>query len=415
MLAHIYTWTALALKILWLYAWYGKTTTFYKRALQRLRDENILFTKIFQSLANSSNIFCVPELKTELQHYSANTSYTESEINYEMLDQIEQTYNLQIDRRVINSGMIALVFKGYDTSGTPVIIKMKRRDINAQLQKGCDSVVAFYKFISYWYPKNIYVRVLKPFITNIDDIIEQCDFVHEIANMRQAKDDYAPLDFIKIPVAYNKSPSETEYIVMEFIEGSHTLHDATSEDERLRYMEQYGTFTTYAFLYNAMQHTDLHSGNILFTPTGLGIIDFGMATQVTEESHEIALSIAEIIRDQIPLHEIDFVETFKHVFSPPLNKADITDLQKTEDIVMAIAQPLFDNIELDELNVTDNLMALSEYLGREVLLNKDIYKIILGLSMMSGKINIMGPHFPNSRLMEVERKALMNAYALVMK
>ena len=127
------------------------------------------------------------------------------------------------------------------------------------------------------------------------------------------------------------------------------------------------------------------------------------------------LSTAEIVRDQKPMHEIDFIETFKNVFVPPLNKAEIKDIEKVENIIVSISQPLLENIDLDELNVTDNLMALSEYLGREVVLHKEMYKIILGLSMMSGKINIMGPHFPNSHLMEVERKALQNAYALVMK
>jgi predicted unusual protein kinase regulating ubiquinone biosynthesis (AarF/ABC1/UbiB family) len=399
---------------MWLYLWYDKPT-FYKKALQCLRDENILFTKIFQSLANSSNVQCVPELKAELQHYSANTSYTESEIDYETLDQIEQAYNLQIDRRVINSGMIALVFKGYDADGTPVIIKLKRRDITNRLKKACESVVALYKFISYWYPKNIYVRVLKPFITNIDDIIEQCDFACEISNMKKAKEDYEPLDFIKIPIVYNESPTETDYIVMEFIDGTHTLPDATTEDERLEYMEKFGTFTTYAVLYNALQHTDLHSGNILFTPTGLGIIDFGMATQLSDEIHEVILSIAEIIRDQTPLHEIDVIDSFKDIFVPPLNKAEITDIVRVEDIIISIAQPLADNIDLDELNITDSIEVLAQHLGRDIVLNKDVYKIILGLSMMSGKINIMGPHFPNSRLIEIERRALQNAYALIMR
>jgi hypothetical protein len=140
-----------------------------------------------------------------------------------------------------------------------------------------------------------------------------------------------------------------------------------------------------------------------------------MATQLTEESHEMMLSTAEIIRDQTPLHEIDFIDKFKHVFSPPLNKAEIKDIEKVENIIVSIAQPLIENIDLDELNVTDNLTALSEYFGREVVLHKEMYKIILGLSMMSGKINIMGPHFPNSRLIEIERRALQNAYALIMR
>ena len=311
--------------------------------------------------------------------------------------------------------MIALVFKGYDTSGTPIIIKLKRKDITQHLQKGCDSISLFYSYAAWYAPKNIYVRILKPFITNISDIVEQCNFAQEIANMKKAKEEYEPLTFIQIPAVYNKTPTETEYIVMEFIEGIHVLPPNTSEDIRLDYMEKFGTFTTYGFLYNAIQHTDLHSGNILFTPTGLGVIDFGMAIQVSDEIHEIILSVAEIIKDQPPFHDIDFIEKFKDLFSPPLIKAEIKNPQKVEDIIISIAQPLIESIEIDELNITDNISVLSEHLGREIVLNRDVYKILLGLSMMTGKVTILGPHYPNTKLIEIERRAVRNAYALIMK
>jgi tRNA A-37 threonylcarbamoyl transferase component Bud32 len=413
--SHVYTWAKLLSYISGLYLWYGRTPIFYKKTLQLLRNENILFTKIFQSLANSSNFHASPELKHQFQLYAANTSYSDSEIDYECLDKIEQDYTLQLDRRVINSGMIALVFKGYDASGTPIIIKLKRKNITQHLQKGCDSIALFYNYAAWYAPQNIYVRILKPFITNISDIVEQCNFTQEIANMKRAKEDYEPLTFIQIPTVYNKSPAETEYIVMECIEGTHVLPPNTSEEVRLDYMEKFGTFTTYGFLYNAIQHTDLHSGNILFTPTGLGVIDFGMTIQVSDEIHDILLAVGEIIKNQPPLHEIDFIDTFKELFAPPLIKADIKNPQKVEDIIISIAQPLIEAIEFDELNITDNLSVLSEHLGREIVLNRDVYKILLGLSMMTGKVTILGPHYPNAKLMDIERRALRNAYALIMK
>jgi len=412
---HLYTWIKLLSNIGCLYLWYGKTSTFYKKTLQLLRDENLLFTKVFQSLANSNNFHASPELKQQLQLYAANTSYTESEIDYESLDKIEQGYALQLDRRVINSGMVALVFKGYDASGTPVIVKLKRKNIAQHLQKGCDSIALLYTYAAWWSPKNIYVRILKAFVTNIHDIIDQCDCIQEIANMKQAKEDYAPLEFIQIPTVYNKSSSETEYIVMEFIDGTHLLPPNTTEEERQAYMEKFGTFTSYGFLYNAIQHTDLHSGNVLFTPRGLGIIDFGMAIQVSDEIHDILLSVGEIIRDQPPLHEIDFIERFKDIFSPPLVKAEIKDPRKVEDSIISIAQPLIEEIEIDELNITDTMTVLSEHLGHEVVLNRDIYKILLGLSMMTGKVTILGPHYPNSKLKEIEQRAVRNAYAIILK
>jgi predicted unusual protein kinase regulating ubiquinone biosynthesis (AarF/ABC1/UbiB family) len=410
------SWVLLAPQLIYQYIWCRDYKLFYKNALQLLRNKNILFTKIFQFLANSTTVGLDPDLRTELQQYTANTSYTESEINYETLDQIEAEYNVQLDRRVINSGMIALVFKGTDDSGKPIIVKLKRRNITQQLQEGCASVMAMYKYASYFCPKNLYVRILRPFITNIDDIIEQCDFSNEIANLRTAKEDFEPLPFVQIPTVYNKRVgSSTDYILMEYIEGTHTLPLDTPDEKRFQIMEQFCTFMSYAFLYNAIQHTDLHSGNFLFTQGGLGIIDYGMAIKPTEDTHDILLSVANMIHEQPPIHTIDFIDTFKDLFVPPLNKATIDNPREVEDLCISIAQPLLEQIEFDELNITDSLAKISALLNHETTLNKDVYKIILGLSMMAGKTSILRPDFSDrTKVHEIERRGLSNAYALIL-
>lgn len=406
------SWALVATRLLFQYMWYGYSRAFYKNVLQLLRNKNILFTKIFQSLANSNNVHIDPDLRTELHQYTTNTSYTESEINYETLEQIETDYTVQIDRRVINSGMIALVFKGTNSSGQPVIVKLKRRAITQQLQEGCASVLLLYKYISYFFPKNIYVRILRPFITNIEDIIEQCDFSNEITNLRMAKEDFEPLPFIQIPTVYNhRVGPATEYILMEYIDGTHTLPLDTPDEKRFQILEKFCTFVSYAFLYNAIQHTDLHSGNVLFTPNGIGIIDYGMAIKASDETHDILLSIATILHDQPPLHTIDFIDTFKDLFAPPLDKATMSDVQQVEDACFAIAEPLIDQLEFDELNITDRLANISGLLNQETTLNRDVYKIILGLSMMAGKKSILRPDFSDiQKIHEIERKGLQNAY-----
>lgn len=406
------SWTLTSLKLLYQYFWYGSSTTFYRAALQLLRKENILFTKIFQSLAHSESVS--PDLRSELQHYTANTSYTESEIDYETLDYLEQNYGIQVDRRVINSGMIALVFKGVDASGQPIIVKLKRRNILQHLQEGCSVVSTLYGYVKYWAPKNLYVRILRPFILNIHEIIDQCDFSTEIANLKQAKEDFEPLAFIQIPTVYNKPAVAPNYILMEHIAGTHVLPPNTTEKVRADYLEKFATFVSYGFLFNAVQHTDLHSGNVLFTENGLGIIDYGMAIQLNDETHDMLLSTAAIIRDRPPLHTIDFIETFKDLFVPRLVKEELTDSVAVEDMCISIAQPLIEHIDFDELNITDNLAKLSVLLGREVILHRDIYKIILGFSMMAGKHMIFGPNYPNTeQIHEIERRGLRNAYALI--
>jgi len=421
LLSHICIWFKISVQALFLYAWFGKTAAFYERVLHLLRTENILFTKIFQSLANSSHEQIPPDLRIQLRRYNANASYTELDINYEALDAIEIEHNIQIDRTVINSGMIALVFRGTDASGAPVIVKLRRRNITETLHKGCQSITDLYNTVAHWYPQNIYVRILRPFIRNIDDIIDQCNFSREIANLKVAKEDFAPLSFIQIPTVYNRSEQaetesdEIEYILMEYIDGVHTLPTSTPIDVRLKYMEQYFTCFFFALIANTIHNTDLHSGNILFTESGIGMIDYGMAVQLNDEWHDAMLSIAELVKEKRPVNEIDFIETFKGIFEPPLNKAEIHNVRVVEELCAGILQPMLDNMEQDELKVTDNLMRISQELGRSVELNRNMYSLILGYSMMSGQNVIMGLNHPHKDIIrEMQERAMNKAFMLVM-
>jgi predicted unusual protein kinase regulating ubiquinone biosynthesis (AarF/ABC1/UbiB family) len=420
LLAHIYIWVKISIQALFLYAWFGKTAAFYERVLHLLRTENILFTKIFQSLANSSHEQIPPELRDQLRRYNANASYTDADINYEVLDEIEIEHGIQIDRTVINSGMIALVFKGIDASGTPVIVKLRRRGITESLRAGCRSITDLYNTVAQWYPQNIYIRILRPFIRNIDDIIDQCNFSREIANLKTAKEDFIPLTFIQIPTVYNRpdqtnQTNQTEYILMEYIDGVHTLPPSTPHDVRLKYMEQYFICFFFALIANTIHNTDLHSGNIIFTESGIGMIDYGMAVQLNDEWHDAMLSIAELVREKRPVHEIDFIETFKGIFEPPLNKAEIQNVRVVEELCADILQPMLDNMEQDELKVTDNLMLISQELGRSVELNRNMYALILGYSMMSGQNVIMGLNHPyKDTIRELQDRAMDKAFMLVM-
>ena len=419
LLAHLYTWSKIAVQLLGLKIWYWRNTSeYFEKSLQLLRNENILFTKIFQSLAHSKYEHYSPELKSQLMHYTSNTSYTESEIDYETLTDIERSYNLQIDRRVVNSGMIALVFKGIRSDGEQIIVKIKRKGIRENLHKSCESVKFCYTYAIWWNPRNMLLKIIKPFIDNMEDIMNQCDFGKEISNLRQAKRDFASLSCITIPTVYNvdhdgHDSNDPPYILMNYIDGIHSLPNTTTDEQRFQYLEYFCKYLCFGFVHNTIQHTDLHSGNILFTPTGLGIIDFGMAVNLTHTMHDMILSCITLIIDQQQIHEIDFIDTFKDLFVPPLDKATIPShkIMEIEDICISITEPLTRSIEFDEVGITDDIQKLSTHLGRNVVLHKDLYKIMLGMTMMGNNAVIMGPNYPHiDRVRDVEERVLRETF-----
>ena len=109
---HLLTWLSLGTRTLGYYLWFQlllqDKVAFYEQTLQLLRSHNILFTKVFQSLTNSSSLNIEPDLQRVLTRYTTNVTYTEDEIDQVTIDEVEKNYDVRIDRRVVNSGMIAL-------------------------------------------------------------------------------------------------------------------------------------------------------------------------------------------------------------------------------------------------------------------------------------------------------------------
>jgi len=412
---HLIRWIQIATVAAYWYIRYDKPQ-FYRHLLQCLRQENILFTKIFQALANNTNLALEDELRQELRPYTTNASYTEAEINYEAIDEAEERYGVRLDRHVANSGMIALIFHGTDSSDNPVILKLKRNDIYNRLCEGCENVSAFYRWASYFWPRNFIVKALRPFFLNLTDILEQCDFGREIQNMTEAREDYAELGFVHIPAVRNSNDTDPEFILMDHIEGAHSLPAATSEEDRLATLFKFCLFVCFGYVSNAMQHIDLHSGNVIFMPNGdLGIIDFGLAFRFTDDEHETLISLGDLMRGTQALEDIDIIDVFKNIFLPPLRHEDITDPDQFADICRAIMRPILDYIDADELNLLDSIDRLGVLMNRDMVMTPHFYKIMLGMASMGQLYTIMGRNYENREMLRsIEIRAINAAFLKVL-
>lgn len=406
----------MALRIATSFVWYGRGPAFYRDTLQILRSHNLLFTKIFQSLANSTALQLPPPLRKELTAFTANCPYTLDEIDFECLDEVADKQNIRFDPLPKQAGMIALIFHGVNQeTGQHVILKLKRRQIEARLAVACQSIRALYDLMAHWFPQHILIRILHPFMENLEDILDQCDFGREIRNLRQARDDFAELPCVQIPevlLGRTTEPENPSYILMTCLHGTHTLNPDATKEERLRYFEYFCRFMCYGFIFNCLQHTDLHAGNILFMEGGIGVLDFGMAFQPSETVHDMILSVMMILFEERPFFEIDFIETFKEIVMPPLVRSEIRDVDAVENLCITIATPLLSSIEMDELNVLDTVQRMSALIGRPLVLHRDLYKLLLGMAMMGNNKTILGPAFSDPRaVLAIEKKVLIDIMA----
>ena len=343
-------------KIMWLvareyahYCWSGDYAQYVDNILLGLKSKVVLFTKIYQCLTNKEELLNNQVLYDGMKRYTSFATYTEDEINTECLDTIESTYGIIIDRRVIHSGMIALVYKGV-MDGRDIIVKIKRKGIVAKLIYSCEFIKAVYRV---WPIANNIYLILQPFVENIDDIIEQCDFGNEIRNLEIAKRDLGPLTFIHVPTPFNRDEhrqADTDFILMEYLAGDEM--PVLTEENKLIYFERFIELILYTHLNNIIYHADLHPGNLLYMSNGsFGLIDYGMAIHPSPVLQKISYSLITLLyttADSVNLDEtladVSFVEEFKELVIPPLDietleRAGLVD--KVETILRNISYPLF--------------------------------------------------------------------------
>ena len=247
-----------------------------------LTKENILYTKMFQSIALNHLVDNV--INNEILKYTDSAPYTEEDIDYEIFKKLQKYLEIDLENlpQPINSGMISLVYKmklneEYKTElpGSHVIVKIKRKNIEQRLYDGITQLRFFgwlCSFVPFLRMMNIPI-VLEKMCVNLND---QLDFQKEINNINETREACKHMDYIRVPTVFMKINNA---IIMEYLEGVPITKVHKSD------YETYGKMIIkYAFasFFHGIAHGDLHSGNILFMDSQIGIIDYGLMVRLDE-------------------------------------------------------------------------------------------------------------------------------------
>ncbi|MDA9072674.1 AarF/UbiB family protein [bacterium] len=274
------------------------------RITLRLASINILYVKMFQAIALNNKLID-ETINNKLLRFTDNVPWDYSDVNLSEIVEISKKFDLTLRQGYeipINSGMISLVFKAYkkDATQTPVILKIKRTNIEEKLNDAIDNLL-FSLYVLSFIPIFDKIQLANLINENIEIVRHQTNFLEEIENMSRMKHNCRNLKYVKIPYS-DRAVTEQfpNCILMEFIEGL-KINQLQKEDccDFAKQVVKFGVVTT---LVHGVAHADLHSGNILFIkdkndvkyPHKIGVIDFGI------------------------IHEIDqlFKETLFNVFTP---------------------------------------------------------------------------------------------------
>ena len=276
-----------------IYLLYNDFPLFVERLAFGLSRINILCVKIFQAFALNNSL--IDEIiNNKLLQFTDNAPWNFSDMNLGELIKIVDKYNLQLKSGYeipINSGMISLVFKAYkkDNLIEPVIIKMKRNNIQQKLDDAIDNLLFSMYLLSFIPIFNKY-QLAEVVNKNIEIIRHQTNFLEEVDNMALIKKNCKNLKYVKIPTA-NRTVTEEypNFILMEFIEGI-KINQIKKEDYE-GFAKQVIKFGFVTSIVHGVTHGDLHGGNILFIkdkndekyPYKIGVIDFGIIYELESQ------------------------------------------------------------------------------------------------------------------------------------
>lgn len=284
------------------FLYYNNYKQFAYNTIQQISTLNILYIKIFQTIAQ--NKYLLDDTFNDiLVEYTDNVPYTTNDIDYYTISKIQNDYKLISDEddnlTPINSGTIALIFKMYlidhiTDIKTPVIVKIKRKNIDIQLS---DAIIELTKIINIlsFIPFFNKIKLNSIVSNNLYLLKEQLNFQLELDNMTNYQNICKNVEYILIPTPY---PEITKHynnvIVMDYIIGG-KLECIKHNDYK-----QFAKIFIKMFLLSILAgtiHGDLHSGNILFLDNKkqIALLDFGIVLKITENSHNLLLNIVQNI------------------------------------------------------------------------------------------------------------------------
>lgn len=363
---------------LFFYCIYKDYHYFITRISYRLASINILYVKVFQAIA-SNNSLIDEKMNNQLLRFTDNAPWSYSDINISDIIEVSDNYDLVLKygfEKPINAGMISLVFKAYrrDTL-EPVIIKMKRNNIEDKLTSAIENLQTFMYLLSFL-PLIQKYQIYEVVNKNIDIIKRQTNFSEEVENMILMKENCKHLKYVKIPSVHKEVTEKyTNIILMEYIDG-YKMNEIIEEDYEgfAKQVMKFGFVTT---MVHGVTHGDLHSGNILFIKDEndekykykIGVIDFGIIYQLDATYKGILFNIISQMLE-LPPRETAIKFLNSGLIDPP-NIIQQIPREHYENIIEFVAEIIEETIQsskkANQLQVYKFLYKFKEYLSNPEL------------------------------------------------
>lgn len=235
-----------------------------------------------------------------------------------------------IEPEPLAAASIAQVHRATTRSGEPVVVKVQRPGIQAQMASDLQVLHSLAKLLEAVVEETgIYSPV--GIVEEFDRAIrEELDFVHEAANVRAFQETHRERKGIRIPRVHDDLSSAT-VLTLEYFGGVKLLEAQLSAERRAE-LARVVLDTAFRQLFeDGLFHADPHPGNFLLLPDGdIGLIDFGLVGRLTRQMREqlVILIVAVALKDS------DSVARLLYRIGAPDARANIAAFRSDIDVVL---------------------------------------------------------------------------------
>lgn len=266
--------------------------TVYERIRLALEELGPTFVKLGQTFSNREDLI-PPELIQELQKLQDKVD----QIQMNVVEILENEFDIsvsehfsKIQEEPLATASIAQVYKAILTDGTPVILKIKKPDVQKIIEDDLLLIKDLEKLISSYSEIGEKLNLKQAISTFEKSLLEEVSLINEKENILQFRRNFKNSKETYVPQVFEEF-SNNNILCMEFIDGIKVTDKATLLENSISpvNVSEAGLrlFVSQILDYGFF-HADPHAGNILVKKDGKVVfIDFGAVGKIPPNDKEI--------------------------------------------------------------------------------------------------------------------------------
>ena len=371
------------------------TNSVYERIRMALEELGPTFVKLGQTFSSREDLL-PPELILELQKLQDKVE--EVDLNLEEI--LEHEFNIipsehfrEIQRKPLATASIAQVYKAVTHDGTAVIFKVKKPNVQENIQDDLLLIHDLVKVITTYSDIGSRLNLKSAISTFEKSLLEEISLTNEKNNIQQFALNFKNNKETYVPKVYEEYCSNN-ILCMEFVDGIKITNKEgllANGIDPVKISEVGLRLFVSQILDFGFFHADPHAGNILIKKDGKVVfIDFGAVGTIQPNDKEIleqlivafvSKNAAKIVRNLKKMavsYEIPDDKSFQNDVEDVLNFVHSTSLQNID--VPKLVRKMTDTLKNNRINMPDYLylllkgISLIEGVGRSINPDLDIVK-----------------------------------------